>query len=150
MYFFFFFNLNKFLIFILDILSFFINIIFLISTFLWIFAIPRSIFKIHQISNIIFVICSFLILYLNVFQSNYEESHNIGESWLVSTQIFRFFLIMKQVKFIKKFLKTFKLIIIKSYPIIALFLSVLFFYGLIGMFLQYFNFSKFSFWYNFV
>ena len=111
----------------------------MIFTILWILALPRSIMKIHQIANILFVISSFFILYLNVLQSDYELSHSLAESYLVSMQIFRFFLIMKHVKFIKKFLKTLQIIIIKSYPILALFFLVLSFYGLLGTF----NFQKY-------
>ena len=116
----------------LDIASFVINLIFLLETCLSVLSNPRSFFKFWQLANIFFVLCSITTLYLNVLQSDYLISHSFMDSFLISAQIFRFFLITKHVKFIKKFLRTFRTIIIKSFPIIILFLMILFFYGLIG------------------
>ena len=119
-------------------MSFAINLVFLIETFLSVTSHLRSLFKIRQIANIFFVLCSICTLYFNVLKLDYETSHSLYNSFLVSVQIFRFFLIMKQVKFLKKFLKTFRTIIIKSFPIIVVFFIVIFFYGLIGKLLTFY------------
>ena len=125
-------------LFILDVISFVINLVFLLETCLSVASHPRSLFKIWQIANIFLVLCSIFSLYFNVIESNYETSHSLYNSFLVSVQIFRFFLIMKHVKILKKILKTFRRIIIKSFPIILLFFLVLFFYGLIGNLLTFY------------
>ena len=116
----------------IDILSFSINIIFRLETFLSVISSPDSILKIWQVLNVFFVACSISLLYLNVLSSTKGTLYSFIDDLLLSSQIFRFFLMMKHVKFIKKFLKTFKTIIIKSFPIIILFFIVIFFYGLIG------------------
>ena len=113
-------------------MSFSINIIFLIETFLIIIANPYSLTKIWQILNVFFVFCSSISMYVNVVNPTDQKWHPFIESMLVSTQIFRFFLIVKHLKSVKKYLKLFKLIIIKSMPIISLFFIVIFFYGVIG------------------
>ena len=109
--------------------------IFVMESLLKIIAKPSSFFKIWQISNFFFIICSLLTFYLTTMSSKPEIDYNFYLSFLLSAQIFRIFLIVKHVKFIKKLLRTFKTILTKSFPIIILFFIVLFFYGLIGNFL---------------
>lgn len=115
--------------------SFAINAIFLLETILTVISHPHSILKFWHISNVFLVLCSVSTLYLNVLSETQGNLHAFIDNSLTSAQIFRFFLIMKHVKFVRKFIKTFKMIIIQSFPIISLFFMVIFFYGMIGFFI---------------
>ena len=107
--------------------------IFLLETLLAVFSYPRKLLKKWHLLNIGFVCCSIITLYIHFLNDNFGILHPILKSLMVSAQIFRFFLIMKHVKFIKKFLVRFYTIIKKAFPIIILFFMILFFYGLVGV-----------------
>jgi len=122
------------LLFYLVTISLIINVIFLFNSFIEAIINPKYILTIPPLCNISLFVFSILLLSLHNSSTKFNLQNQFLESFLISVQVFRFFFLIKYVKFMKKFMQMFKKVLIKSFPIMVFFIIIWFFYSLIGIF----------------
>lgn len=116
----------------LDLLSSIFNLIFLFESIIEIIINPKTIMSFLPWCNILFFVSSIFLLTIFKYDSNENKTNDFLESFLISIQILRCFFTVKYVKFMKKFVATFKNVLRKSFPIIVFFLIIWFFYSLLA------------------
>ena len=125
--------LNQNLFFInLDSMALFYNAVFTFELFLKFLIFPKQfLFSAWNMVSFMIISSSIASVYLEYV---YENDYEFLKSTFLAFQLFRFCLIFKDILFLKKFFLTLKVILYKCAPIITLFVLVLFFFSLIGIY----------------
>lgn len=117
---------------ILDIISLVLNVIFLLESIIEIIINSKALYKLTPLCNLLLLLCSIILLSLSHSTAHFDRNTEFLKNILASLQTLRFFFLTKYVRFMKRFLRIFRQVLAKSFPIIFFFLIVWFSYGLIG------------------